>query len=343
MSPTVRDERGFVLSVVIFAVAALSIAATALFLVVQSENAMANVGAESSTTLHLANAGLARYMGETMGEPRAEVTYEMGGGTVTVTAERAMSHGDTTAVYLIRSEAIVADRRVRDLVSRRTVQQWATLRRRPFNPVAALTVATGSVQLHNQTVIDGSDACGTGVSTAGIGTLGNRPNGGTLSSHVRYDSQAAMLEAIDAEWSALTDTAFAFDYQDEWPGSGFGFATPADSFPTVRFSDDVTVAGWAPPSGRGLLVVDGKLTIDSRNAAWSWDGVIIAGSIEFRNNAQANINGAVLTGFEGTQGNITQQGLKEVDIRYNSCHVLAAAARVAMFSPIVNTWWETAL
>ena len=47
MTPRLREERGFVLSMVIFAVAALSIAGTALFLVVQSENAMANAGASA--------------------------------------------------------------------------------------------------------------------------------------------------------------------------------------------------------------------------------------------------------------------------------------------------------
>ena len=336
-----RNERGFVLSVVIFAVAALSIAATALFLVVQTESAMANSGAESSNAFHLANAGLSRYMGETFGPPRLRVVYEMGGGTVTVTAERVLSEGDTAAVYLVRSQAEVADRRVPDLVSRRTVQQFGRLSRRPFVPVAALAVATGNVQSHAQTVIDGSDACVAGGSTGGIATLGNRPAGGAISSHMRYGSQQELLAAIGADWAALTDPAFAFDYQDTWPPA-FGFGLPADSFPTIRFSGDVTVGGWMPPSGRGLLVVDGRLTIDAPVLPWTWDGVVIAGSIEFRNNARARINGAVLTGFEGTQGNITSNGLRNVNMRYNSCNVAAAAEGVALFSPIPGTWWEAA-
>ena len=338
-----RDERGFVLSVVIFAVAALSIAGTALFLVVQSENAMANTGAESSSALHLANAGLARYMGETFGDPRADVTYEMGGGTVTVNAQRVLPLGDTAVIYLVRSEAVIADRRVPDLVARRSVQQFARLRRRPLTPVAALTVATRTVQVHNQTVLDGADACATGTPIGGIATLGNRPSGGgSISSHVPYSTRDEMLDEIGADWAALTDSAFAFDYEDTWPGWGFAVTAPADSFPTVRFREDVTVGGWMPPSGRGLLVVDGKLTIDAQALPWIWDGVIIAGSIEFRNNAQATINGALLTGFEGTQGNLTQGGMKNVRIRYNSCKVGAAAQGAAIFSPIPNTWWEEA-
>ena len=338
MTTHLRDTRGFVLTVVIFAVAALSIAGTALFLVVQSENAMANTSAESSRALHLANAGLSRYMGETFGQPRSPVTYEMGGGTVTVTAQRVLGEGDTIDVYMIRAEGVIADLRVPNLVARRSVQQFAQLRRRPFNPVAALTVGATAVQTHNNTIIDGRDACATRPGVGGLATLGRRPNNGSVSSHVRYGSLDDMLGAIDAEWETVTDPAFAFDYQDEWPS--WAFNAPADSFPTVRFSSDVTV-GNSPPSGRGLLVVDGKLTINSGAAPWTWDGIIMAGTIEFRNGATANINGALLSGFEGTQGSVGQSGMRNLRIQYNSCNVSNAAARMSVFSPVANTWWET--
>lgn len=331
MMRTVRNERGFVLSMVIFAVAALSIAGTALFLVVQSENAMANAGAESSAALHLANAGLARYMGEHVGQPRDSVTYEMGGGVVTVTASLAVPLGDSAAIYAVRSEAQIRDRRVSGIVSRRAVQQFGRLRLRPFTPVAALAVATDRVRTHTNTVIDGTDACAVSdvapIATAGPGQT--------------FRSADEMLAAIGAEWELLTDSAVAYDFQDEWPGFSI-LAMAADSFPTVRFSDDVTVGGFIPPSGRGLLVVDGTLTIDSRWLGWSWDGVILADDIDFRDNAIVTINGAVMTGFEGGQRRIDRtHALKNVRIRYHSCNVAAAGARMAVFSPVPNTWWES--
>jgi hypothetical protein len=326
--PRLRTTGGFVLTVVIFAVAALSIAGTALFLVVQSENAMANTSAESSRALHLANAGLSRYMGETFGAPRAEVRYDMAGGIVNVSAERVLSQGDTMDLYVVRSEATIADRRVPNLVARRAVQQFAHLRTRPFNPVAAMTVATASVQPHAQTVIDGTDACGVTPAVLGLARLGNRP----------YPSQAELVSAIGADWAAITDTAFPFDYEDQWPSSGFDAA--ADSFPTVRFSRDVTI-GPAVPSGRGILVVDGKLIINSNGNPWTWDGVIMAGSVEIRLNGTASVNGALLTGFEGTQGTLTQNAMKGLRIHYNSCNVSSAGRRMSVFSPLANTWWET--
>lgn len=338
MSGTVRNERGFVLSMVIVAVAALSIAGTALFLVVQSENAMANAGAESSVALHLANAGLARYMGEHFGAPEDTVVYEMGGGVVTVSAGLVVPLGDTAAIYVVRSEARILDRRVSGLETRRAVQQFARLRKRPFQPVAALAVASSEVSSNNSVVISGVDACGVG-DVAGIGTTGARANrlNGTISSHVAYASRDAMLDAIGLDWELLTDSLTPVEYQDEWP-SPF----PADSsFPTIRFSDDVDVTSWTP-SGRGLLIVDGTLTLSNTTSAWEWDGVILAGSIDIRNNARADIDGTLLTGFEGTQGNVDSNGLKYLRIQYNSCHVLAASSGIALFSPVPNTWWESA-
>ncbi|HEX6589386.1 MAG TPA: hypothetical protein VF039_10205 [Longimicrobiales bacterium] len=328
---TVSNERGFVLSMVIFAVAALSIAGTALFLVVQSENAMANAGAESSAALHLANAGLARYMGETVGQPRDSVTYSMGDGEVTVTATLAVPLADTAALYMIRSEAQIRDRVVSGLASRRSVQQFARLRLRPFNAVAALALPTDQVRTHPNTVIDGRDACGVRdvlpLATAGAGRT--------------YASAEEMLAAVGAEWDLLTDSTIAFDFEDRWPG--WALATmAADSFPTVRFSDDVTVGGFIPPSGRGLLVVDGTLTVDSRWLGWTWDGVILADAIAFSDNAIVTINGAVMTGFDGGQQRIDRNNaLKNASILYDSCKVQGAGARMAMFSPVPNTWWES--
>ena len=101
----------------------------ALFLVVQSESAMSDRGADTSSAFHLANAGLARYMGESVGQPGDSMTYQMGRGLVRVTAQRVMSVSATEDIYLISSEAEIADRRRATSVSRSSVRQCATLRR----------------------------------------------------------------------------------------------------------------------------------------------------------------------------------------------------------------------
>lgn len=336
MTAAVRGERGFVLSMVIFAVAALSIAGTALFLVVQSENAMANAGAESSAALHLANAGLARYMGEHFGTPDDTVVYEMGGGEVTVTASLVVPLGDTADIYVVESEALIRDRRVSGLFSRRAVQQFARLRRRPFNPVAALALATASVQTHSNVVLDGNDACGVSIQVADLATLGARDRDlNSIDRHDAYASRDSLLAAMGVDWDLLTDPTTPFDFES-WSGYS---AAAADSSTTIRLTGDQRVNFLR--SGRGLLVIDGKLTIDNLVLPWQWEGIILAESIEIRNNAAASIQGSLLSGFDGTQLGIGSNGLKNIQIRYNSCLVSAASRDMATFEPVPNTWWES--
>ena len=335
--PRLRGEEGFVLTIVIFAVAALSIAGTALFLVVQSENAMANSGAESSRALHLASAGLSRYMGESFGDPDPEVTYEMAGGTVTVTSSRLMASGDTADIYLLRADAAIPDRRVRNLVSRRSVQQFALLERRPFRPVAGFALAASNVRTRNVT-IDGRDQCATpGSAVGGIVTLANGDIRGTFggSPGVSTATYTELMRNIGLDWAAMTDHAFGFDYEipsQSWPRFGFGALAAADAFPTVRVNGDLRAQDTN--SGRGLLVVTGNIEFYDD---FRWDGAIVAGSMS-GSHAQFTVNGTLLAGFNGAQSSMS---IHNAEIRYNSCNVAAAAAGIAMFSPIQNTWWES--
>ena len=55
-------------------------------------------------------------------------------------------------------------------------------------------------------------------------------------------------------------------------------------------------------------------------------------------NAHFVVNGTLLTGFNGAQSSMS---IHNAEIRYNSCNIAAAAAGIAMFSPIQNTWWES--
>jgi hypothetical protein len=335
------DERGFVLSIVIFAVAALSIAGTALFLVVQSEGAMADSGADSSNAFHLANAGLGRYMGESFGLPDDSVDYEMGDGTVTVTAKRVATLSPTEDVYLITAEAEIADRRHPALVSRRRVHQFATLRRQPFQVVAAVVVASADVSARNVT-LDGNDQAGSsecatgGTTVAGLGALGAVDASSSSisgSPDVLTHSYAAMMNAMDLDWGTVVDPATPFDFEvpdESWPG--FGLLAP-DEYPTIRVDGNLRARSWQ--SGRGLLVVTGELDFDND---FEWEGVILAGSLARNANGRVVIEGALMTGFAGQAA---RADLKNANIRFNSCNVLSAAEGIAMFSPMSNTWWES--
>lgn len=335
--PFRRDERGFVLSLVIFAVAALSVAGTALYLVVQSESAMADAGAESSRTFHLANAGLARYMAESFGDPTPERVYAMGGGTVTVTAARALTLGDSVAVYLLRSEAEVPDRRIRDLVSRSSVQQYATLRLQPFRPIAGLVVASSDLNTHS-VIIDGRDQCATpGAAVAGIAGLRRGNMLGTIdgSPDMVTQTYSSMMDAINLDWAAVTDLSMPFDFEypaEPWPNFN-STQVAADEYPTTRVDGNLRASDIR--SGRGLLVVTGNIELDE---GFTWDGAILAGGL-VGSTATATVNGALLTGFAGIQSG--RIDLRNTRIMFNSCNVRRASVGIAMLSPVLNTWWET--
>lgn len=335
MSRAHRSDGGFVLSLVIFAVAALSIAGTALFLVVQSEGAMADSGADTSAAYHLANAGLARYMGENFGMPRPEVTYEMGGGTVTVRATFIAAQSRTDDVYLITAAAELRNRLSSRLSTRREVSQFARLQRQPFTPTAAGIFAADDVKTRNVT-ISGADACGVGPAIAGVGISGTNDVRGTISGSppVMFSPYPALVGGVGLGWETMNDPALPFDYEipsEGWPN--FLWGVPPDEYPTIRVDGNLN-ATWLR-SGRGLLVVTGELNLGH---AFSWDGVILAGSIRARTTARAQIRGVLLTGFDGQQSSLD---LKEFQVDYDSCSVLAASQGIALLTPVSNTWWES--
>lgn len=343
--PARRDERGFVLSLVIFAVAALSIAGTALFIVVQSESAMADSGAESSNAYHLARAGLARYMGESIGEPRPTKVYTMGGGTVTVTAERVMAASPTEDVYLITSSAEVADRRRPALAARRSVRQFAHLDRQPFDVVGAFSYPSNDINVGDRARIGGVDqaeasTCATaGTPAAGVAAVrdGVDFRGDDVSGNppvIYAGSRDELLDRLGVDWELLTDPATPFDY--ELPGDGWPYMAMvlADEYPTIRVTGDFT-ASWLR-SGRGLLVVDGEIRFGD---GFNWDGTIIAADIYSSIRNDFTIDGALLVGFEADRrANVAFRG--RADIQFDSCKVLEAAEGIATFSPMSNTWWE---
>lgn len=327
------SERGFVLSLVIFAVAALSIAATALYLVVQSEGAMVEGGAQSSTALHLANAGMARYISETIGAPDTLVHYEMTPGSVTVRAEPVYAISASEDMYVISAEARVS--RPGGSTSSRVVQTFARLDRQPIDMIAAASLATPDLRTRN-VAISGADACGGQPGVSGIAALNGshdvRGTVGPSSTPTTYD-YAAMMQALGVDWTALTDPALPFDYEipdpDRWPDFTWGVA-PGE-YPTIRVRGDHRASG----SGRGLLVVTGELRVQSD---FDWDGLVLAGSVARNLNARASIRGGLVAGFSGPLGSVD---LRNIQITYNSCTVAAAAAGISMFRTLRNSWWES--
>jgi hypothetical protein len=117
------------------------------------------------------------------------------------------------------------------------------------------------------------------------------------------------------------------------------FSNPA-SYPIVYVSGNLPDL----PTGRGLLIVSGNLTI---NGSTSWDGIILVGG-GVTANGNNNVQGAVLSGLNAiidpTSVPIASLGNGTKTIQYNSCEVKKAMAGMRALVPRRGTWvdnWAT--
>lgn len=345
-------ERGFVLTFVVFALAALSVGATAAFLVVHGESRMAAGALEGGRAFQLAEAGMTRYIAEAVGTNPDSAVYEIGGGRVVVRAEKVLDVTDTREMYLITSVATVADLRTPKLPARRTVRQFASLERRTFSAPGAATLFADELNM-SAARVDGVDAaagrCGRNAESAVAGAAMlpgadlNKDNGASIdgSPAMRDDlGTDAMYDSAGVDWPALTDPAFPYDYDlgpgDAWP------SIDEDEYPTIRVDGDFNASRWR--SGRGLLVVTGKVSF---SGAFEWDGAILAGDMAGAFGAfdDIHVEGALIAGLNAAldpPGNVNPSvSMERMDLSYNSCNVLDAAAGVALLEPVDNTWWES--
>ena len=98
-----------------------------------------------------------------------------------------------------------------------------------------------------------------------------------------------------------------------------------------------------PNRGRGMLIVDGDLTISGSN---QWDGVIMVGGILTSNGNNVS-EGATLSGLNALTGtrpspstadDATANGQKAYT--YNSCSVAKATRAMARYVMMSNTWMD---
>ena len=118
-----------------------------------------------------------------------------------------------------------------------------------------------------------------------------------------------MLDSLNLPWSLITNTSFPVNYEGTLPD--FGLLSP-DSFPVIRFNDDLTAG--PSESGWGLLIVTDVLTLTD---GWSWDGVVLAGHFNPPNDG-VRVDGLVVSGLNGLGGIAanTAAGVTLFDIRH---------------------------
>ena len=151
----------------------------------------------------------------------------------------------------------------------------------------------------------------------------------------------------------------------DWAGITAGTTMPADinitttssAFPTTgTFSSDTNYwpiihvynrsASWTgmwtlPNQGRGILIVDGDLTINGSN---QWDGVVLVGG-QLVSNGNNVTSGTVMAGLNRLIG-IAANAVSDADLNgtksymYNSCSVKKATSSMARYTMVPNTWMD---
>ena len=152
---------------------------------------------------------------------------------------------------------------------------------------------------------------------------------------------AAYVAGLGIDWA---DWSQGLNLPNVWRTSDHGGSFP--SFSDTTYYPIVYVNGDVPmlPSGRGLLVVSGDMTM---NGLTTWNGMVLVGGTVTA-NGNDNIEGSVISGLNlvtgspavaaGSIGNGTKT------IVYNSCEVKKALAGTHALVPRRGTWmdnWKT--
>jgi hypothetical protein len=321
-----RDTGGFALTVVVFLLFAIGVAAAAGYQVVQTEAKLSSYSRDAGKALAIAHAGLRRYLA-TLAPPLSDTTqYLVDEGEALVWARQVYDDVFPAQTWLITSRGEYGDPAATEGPARRTVRQFATLRLAPLD-VRGVFANTGAINLGGGT-ISGSDAATSGqCRNAPRPAIAQRFQPGSI-------SPEDVLDTLNVPWSALTDPAFPVDYANTWPPLGL----PADVYPVVRFDGDLDVASLGLGGlfqRRGILIVKGQLTLRS---AFRWDGIILAGRLASPlGHPLFFMEGLLVGGLTGPPANVT---FTSGSMRYHSCKVVWAGSGTQMLQTRAKTWTE---
>ncbi len=337
-----RARSGFALALVVLLLFAIGVAAAAGYLVVTSEFALAGYQRDGQQARAVAHAGLQRFLGEHIGQITDSVTYAIGGGVATVTVQRLVAPDSANSLYYVRSVGSVTDLRFPGIPARRVVGTYAWHRREPVPHLGALVVSGGALSVENGASVIGFDASdgatcpgGGTAGTSGVATAGSVAvvGGGTISGNppaTQYLTADDVYRALGLRWDVLTNPSFPVQFDGAPPDYT---SLPADSFPLVRYSGDLTADSWW--SGRGALIVTGAFRATS---GFAWDGIILSGRLaDVPDAAIVDIRGMLVGGLNGANPSVR---IGSGAIIYDYCDVRRANRALGYLEVLRNTEFD---
>jgi hypothetical protein len=229
---------------------------------------------------------------------------------------------------------------------------WNT---KTMNVLGAWTSLTGIVK-NGTGKISGVDQCGSGINVAGISVpqysgkadlsvSGNFvPTGSPPYDTTRTFAQESSATRID--WAGLkSGTVVPADIiigMGTFP-SAATFAADTNYWPVIHVTNGGGSAYVLPNQGRGMLIVDGNLTINGSN---QWYGVILVGG-QLTSNGNNVSQGATLSGLNTLTGTTALASTADDAIAngtksyvYDSCSVAKATSAFARYTMMPNTWMD---
>ena len=239
----------------------------------------------------------------------------------------------------------------------RTVGAFVSWSKSTINVVSAWTSLSG-IQKNGTGIISGTDrgSCGNG-DVAGLSVpydpathhadLSIAGNSFAPTGAPPYDTLStfsAESTKVKLDWASIkNETAITADIVipgGTFPSSGV-FAADTNYWPVIH---DTSTPYALPNQGRGMLIIDGDLTINGSN---QWYGVIMVGGVLTSNGNNVS-EGTTLSGLNYLIGshpgpstssdNALANGTKSYV--YNSCSVAKATSAMARYTLLANTWMD---
>jgi len=252
------------------------------------------------------------------------------------------------------STSIIGGLAGRSSMASRTVGVFSNWNKSTINVLSAWTSLTG-IRKNGTGQISGIDQCGgppkAGLSVpqyngvADLSIAGNFAPTGVPP----YDTTKTFAQesaAVKIDWAAVkAGTAIPADYligSDAFPALAT-FSADTNFWPVIHVTNAASGAYSLPHQGRGMLIVDGDLTISGSN---QWYGVILVGGILTSNGNNVS-QGATMSGMNALTGTSPSPSSADDAVAngtksyvYDSCSVSKATSAMARYTMMPNTWMD---
>jgi len=278
-------------------------------------------------------------------------------GYAQVVAQRVRPFKDqnTPALYFVRSRGIDTSKlslagQGRNVRPERTVGIYASWSTMTMNVLSGWTSLSGLNKQGTAGIISGVDECGKMPTIAGVATpkgdlhiTGNWTGIGNPPADT-FKTAGQLMNNVGIDWNAIRNqNVIPADYvvpPKVFPDQNW-FSNNPDAWPTIHVTTNFSL----PNQGRGLLIVDGDLSI---NGSDMWDGVILVGG-KLTSNGKNTVAGATISGLNKLLGqtpdtsvvvsdNSDANGNK--DFVYSSCKVAMATQAMRTYKTMPNTWMD---